>query len=70
MNYTSAQANKLLKKLNEEYQALLAEEEQCSTFLASMGENPETVRPEYNYTEVQQKLNALEKQIIKLKSTQ
>ena len=37
MEYTSAEANKLLKKLNDTYQALLYEEEQSSTFLAAMG---------------------------------
>ena len=50
MKYTSAQANKLLKKLNDEYDLLLAEEAESSTFLAAMGEDPESVRPEYDYT--------------------
>lgn len=67
MKYTSAQANKLLKKLNDEYDLLLAEEAESSTFLAAMGEDPESVRPEYDYTETQKALEKLGNRIIKLK---
>ena len=67
MKYTSAKANKLLKKLNEEYSSLISEEEKSSTFLAAMGEDPESVRPEYNYEKTQDALTDLEKRIIKLK---
>lgn len=56
MKYTSAQANKLLKKLNDTYQSLLQEEEQSSTFLAAMGEDPETLRPDYVYADTQDSL--------------
>ena len=61
MKFTSAQAAKLLKKLNEEYNALVRKERMSSTFLAASGENPESLRPEYDYAETQQKLNELEK---------
>ena len=67
MKYTSAQANKLLKKLNDEYDLLLAEEAESSTFLAAMGEDPESVRPEYDYLETQKSLEELGSRIIKLK---
>ncbi len=67
MKYTSAQANKLLKKLNDEYDLLLAEEAESSTFLAAMGEDPESVRPEYDYIETQKSLEELGNRIIKLK---
>ena len=67
MKYTSAKANKLLKKLNEEYNSLITEEEKSSTFLAAMGEDPESVRPEYDYEKMQAALTNLEKRIIKLK---
>ena len=60
MEYTSAEANKLLKKLNDVHQARLYEEEQCSTFLAAMGEEPESLRPEYDYVAAQKKLRELE----------
>ena len=45
MNYTSAQANKLLKKLNDEYTALLDKETRSRDFRAAMGEDVESVRP-------------------------
>ena len=44
MNYTSAQANKLLKKLNDEYTALLDKETRSRDFRAAMGEDVESVR--------------------------
>lgn len=67
MKYTSAKANKLLKKLNEEYNSLISEEGKSSTFLAAIGEDPESVRPEYNYERTQAALSNLEKRIIKIK---
>ena len=67
MKYTSAQANKLLKKLNSEYRAILWEESKSDTFLAAMGEKPEEVRPEYDYTETQKNLKDIQRSIIKLK---
>ena len=67
MEYTSAEANKLLKKLNDMHQARLYEEEQCSTFLAAMGEEPESLRPEYDYTAAQEKLRELEEKIMTVK---
>ena len=49
MKYTSAQANKLLKKLNDEYSALLHKEQRSRDFRAAMGEDIESVRPAYDY---------------------
>lgn len=67
MNYTSAQANKLLKKLNDEYTALLDKETRSRDFRAAMGEDVESVRPAYDYAETQTRLAALETKIRKLK---
>mgnify|MGYP006958135984 FL=1 len=67
MNYTSAQANKLLKKLNDEYTALLDKETRSRDFRAAMGEDVESVRPAYDYAETQTRLAALEAKIRKLK---
>ncbi len=63
MRYTSSEANKLLRRLNEERDALLAKEQKSSTFLAAMGEDPETVRPEYEYQSTQEALNRLDEKI-------
>lgn len=67
MKYTSAEANKLLRSLNEEYESIIAKEKQSKDFLAALGEDPETVRPKYDYRETQNNLNALEEKIRKLK---
>lgn len=53
MNYTSAEANKLLKKLNDEYTALLDKETRSRDFRAAMGEDVASVRPVYDYAETQ-----------------
>ena len=67
MTYTSAEASKLLRKLSDEYDALLNKEELSREFHAAMGERVESVRPEYNYEKTQDELNRLENQIRKLK---
>ena len=67
MQYTSAQAAKILRRLNEERSALLTMENQSKDFLASVGEDPETVRPDYDYAATQAKLRELEEKIRKVK---
>ena len=63
MEYTSAQANKLLKKLQEEHEDLLNVERQSYFFVAATTEDIELARPAYDYAKVQEKLLDLEKQI-------
>ena len=70
MKVTSAQANKLFRKLNEEYASLLLNEKDSSTFLASVGEDAESVRPDYDYKAVRDRLNEIEEQLRKLKHAQ
>lgn len=67
MKCTSAEAAKMLRKLNDEYNALLLREEQSKNFLAAVGEDVESVRPKYDYAETQRKLSELEEKIRKLK---
>ena len=64
---TSAQAAKELKKLNEQHEALLAQENKASTFVAAIQEDIESNRPEYDYTAVQEQLEQLEGKIRSLK---
>ena len=63
MKYTSSEANKLLRRLNEERDAVLVKEQKSSTFLAAMGEDPESVRPKYDYTVVQNMVAELDQKI-------
>lgn len=67
MRMTSAEAAKLLRKLNDEQASLLAREENCRQFLASVGEDVEACRPAYDYAETQAMLQDLEDQIRTLK---
>lgn len=67
MKITSKEANKLLKKLNDDYQSLLAEEELSKSFVAATVENVEDCRPKYDYGETQQKLKCMQEKIRKLK---
>ena len=57
MNYTSAQASKLLSKLQQEYNGLDMWEENSKTFLASVGEDVESARPEYDYEKMREQLS-------------
>ncbi|MBQ0078810.1 MAG: hypothetical protein KBS66_02815 [Eubacterium sp.] len=67
MKMTSAEANKMLRQLNAERGALLAKEEKSCTFLAVMGEDPDTVRPAYDYDGVQDALREMDWKIRVLK---
>ncbi len=63
MKCTSAQANKLLKQLNEEYATLLDKEARTSTFKATIGEDVESARPKYDYATYQNEISEIEKKI-------
>ena len=67
MQYTSAAANKLLKKLNDEYLDLINKENRTKDFKASLGEDVESVRPDYDYDACQDALAKVEGQIRTLK---
>lgn len=67
MKYTSAEANKLLRKWNDELSALQQKEARSCEFLAAVGEDPESVRPEYDYAATAAALIALETKIRALK---
>lgn len=67
MTLTSAQAAKLLKKLNIELRDLYFCEEKTGTFLAAVGEDVESVRPEYDYEDVRRKVETVGEKIRKVK---
>lgn len=64
---TSAEAAKLLKKLNEQKNMLLGEERRSCVFNASLGEDIESVRPEYDYDKTQSALCACNDEIMLVK---
>ena len=63
MQYTSAEAAKLLRSLNEEHDTLLTTESASKSFVAAISEDVEDVRPEYDYEDVQRRLDELEQKI-------
>ena len=67
MTYTSAQAAKLLRRLNDEYAAMLEREVLSREFNAAVGENVDAVRPAYSYADAQAAQRDLEEKIRKLK---
>ena len=67
MTLTSAEAAKVLRKLNDDYSALLEKEVKSREFCAAVGEDPESVRPDYDYRKVQSQLEELALKIRKLK---
>jgi len=64
MRYTSSEANKLLRRLTEERDALLVKELKSSTFLAAMGEDVDSVRPDYDYAQTQKELEELDRKYV------
>ena len=67
MKYTSAEAGKMLKKLNDEQSSIILREQNGREFLAAVGEDIESVRPDYNFKETQDALDEVERKIRKLK---
>ncbi|MGN1339021.1 MAG: hypothetical protein ACI4WS_01895 [Oscillospiraceae bacterium] len=67
MKYTSAEAAKLLRQLKEKHQDILLLETESRSFIASLGEDVDSVRPEYDYESIQQNLAELEIKIRKVK---
>ena len=69
MKVTSAEANTLLRKLNDDHGALKQMEAESRIFVAATTENLEDARPDYDYEATQRSLAALETRIRKLKHT-
>lgn len=67
MRLTSAEAAKYLRSLNGDYYHLLHKEGECYTFVASVQEDIEECRPEYDYKKVQKMLIDIEEEIRRVK---
>ena len=63
MTYTCAEAAKLLRSLNEELSVLRGREQKSYRFTASIDEDIESARPEYDYQGEQKKQDELAKKI-------
>ena len=67
MKYTSAEANKLIKKIEERISRLEIAENKGSTFNAAAGEDAEALRPEYDFAKTQAQMEELEAMMRKVK---
>lgn len=67
MKYTSSEVGKLIKKLGEEQRSMLLREDNGKEFLAAVGEDLESVRPDYDFAATQAALNEIETKIRKVK---
>ena len=67
MQYTSAQANNLLKQLEAEQSALEVMESENCKFIAATVEDLEQARPPYDYGETQKQFAELERKICMVK---
>ena len=67
MKCTSAEAGKMLRKLMEEKSSIEMREYNGKEFLAAVGEDLESVRPDYDFAKTQSALAEVEEKIRKLK---
>ena len=63
MKVTSAQASKMLRQLADELSTLKSLEQNTYSFVAATSEDIESARPEYDYSDTQEKIIALESKI-------
>ena len=67
MQYTSAEAAKLLRGLNEELEAVKDAERVSNEFVAATSEDVESVRPQYDFGGTQKEIERLQQEIRKVK---
>lgn len=63
MQYTSAEANKLLRKLRDEEMFIRNHEKFASSFNAALGEDVESVRPDYDFAKTEKDLMEVQRKI-------
>lgn len=63
MKYTSAEAGKLVRKLEDKVRDLIAMENKSALFRVASGEDVESLRPEYDFIRTQEELDKLRSQI-------
>ena len=68
MKLTSAEANKMIRALKDQYRLLFSQEENVVSFIAATTENVEEVRPSYSYEETAAKYDEIERKIRKAAS--
>ena len=67
MKYSSQKLGKILRRTEEELASLCVQETNAKEFNAAVGENVESVRPKYSFSDVQKKKELLYAKIRKIK---
>lgn len=67
MKMTSSEANKLLRKYEDEKAMLSRQEAKMTSFHCAVGEKIEDCKTEYVFSEMQKRIEAVDEKIIKLK---
>ena len=67
MKITSAQANKMLKQLEDDKDAILKEEQNFKIYHAAVGEDAETLKPEYFFAETQGRVDRIDREVMQLR---
>ena len=67
MKFTSAEAAKVLRKMNDDLNDLWSRESMSQSFVAAVSENVEDVRPEYDFAKTRAEEAVLSEKIRKLK---
>lgn len=67
MRVTSALANKILKKHENEKEHLLRNEQKMMDFHCATMENPDDLRPDYSFKETQERIDMLDQRIMEIK---
>ncbi len=67
MKMTSAEANKLIKQLRDQYRLLESQESNLVSFIAATTENIEDVRPAYSYEDTRNQYDEIERKIRRIK---
>lgn len=67
MKYTSSEANKLLKSIEARIEDIKGREVKSRSFHAASTEDPEALRPDYDFRETQKQLDSLERDVREVK---
>lgn len=63
MVYTSSEANKLLRSIQNEIKTLTSLADKSAVFTIAQGDNPEDFRPEYNFAETEARIEQLNEKV-------
>ena len=67
MKITSAECNKLLSQLMDKKQKLIIDDGMLCAYHAAVGENPAELKPDYDFAKMQNEIDAVDAEIIRVK---